>query len=112
MFFSFTGYLYKLTDKIVKSMSLGTNGAGEQEFLKVITKPFTHLIIQVTIILDTVSKQIRDYSLLFWHQNYCYGYLLKSTRENTLKITYFIRFDGKENIRQRKCEKRVQAQRL
>ena len=41
------GFLYKLTDLIVESMSLGKSEAGEQEFLKVITTPFTHLIIQV-----------------------------------------------------------------
>ena len=42
-----TGYLYHLTNAIVKSTNLA--GGGEsQDFLKAITKPFTNLIVQVS----------------------------------------------------------------
>ncbi len=41
-----TGYLYHLTSAIVNSANL-SGGGGNQEFLSVITKPFTSLIVQV-----------------------------------------------------------------
>ncbi|XP_077997253.1 sodium-dependent phosphate transport protein 2B-like [Glandiceps talaboti] len=42
-----SGYLYLLTDAIVKSLHLQTNEGASVELLKVITKPFTELVIQV-----------------------------------------------------------------
>ena len=40
------GYLYHVTTALVNSSNLAGGGA-KQEFLKVITKPFTDLIVQV-----------------------------------------------------------------
>ncbi|XP_006824138.1 sodium-dependent phosphate transport protein 2B-like [Saccoglossus kowalevskii] len=42
-----TSYLYRLTDLIVKSLHLETNEEVEVELLKVLTKPFTKLVIQI-----------------------------------------------------------------
>ena len=42
-----TGYLLHLTDAIVDSTDLA-GGQDQKEFLKVITKPFTDLIVQVS----------------------------------------------------------------
>ncbi|XP_055957166.1 sodium-dependent phosphate transport protein 2B isoform X2 [Patella vulgata] len=42
-----TGYLFHLSEVIIKSLPLETNKAAKKDLLKVITKPFTELIIQV-----------------------------------------------------------------
>ncbi|XP_070569542.1 sodium-dependent phosphate transport protein 2B-like [Ptychodera flava] len=42
-----SGYLYRLTDAIVRSMHLQTNEEVDVELLKVITKPFTELVVQI-----------------------------------------------------------------
>ncbi|KAK6180804.1 hypothetical protein SNE40_008790 [Patella caerulea] len=42
-----TGYLFHLSEAIIKSLPLETNKAAKKDLLKVITKPFTQLIIQV-----------------------------------------------------------------
>ncbi|KAH3848193.1 hypothetical protein DPMN_090552 [Dreissena polymorpha] len=42
-----TGYLEKVTNVIVDSMDLQTNMGGKRDFLNVVTKPFTSLIIQI-----------------------------------------------------------------
>ncbi|XP_045187588.2 sodium-dependent phosphate transport protein 2B-like [Mercenaria mercenaria] len=42
-----TGYLFHLSEEIKNSMHLQTNEGADQEYLKKLTKPFTHLIIQV-----------------------------------------------------------------
>ncbi len=41
------GYLYILTSYMVESMNLRNMQGSKQDLLKKLTKPFTHLIIQV-----------------------------------------------------------------
>ena len=43
----FTGYLFRLSEKLVNSMHLEETLDVNQDLLKVITKPFTTLIVQV-----------------------------------------------------------------
>ncbi len=43
-----TGYLYSVTSEIVDSTSLAEGGT-QVEFLTVLTKPLTHLVVQVCI---------------------------------------------------------------
>ncbi|XP_067686284.1 sodium-dependent phosphate transport protein 2B-like [Haliotis asinina] len=42
-----TGYLYHLTERVINSSDLHTYKAGKKDMLKVITRPFTDLIVQV-----------------------------------------------------------------
>ena len=44
---SATGYLYRLTDLIISSLELKGNKAFKKDLLKVITKPFTSMVIQL-----------------------------------------------------------------
>lgn len=57
-----TGYLEKLSGVIVDSMNLQTNKAGKVDFLKVITKPFTKLIIQIDkkVIENIATGKLKD----------------------------------------------------
>ena len=52
-----TGYLYRLTTAIVEGCNL-SGGAGKQEFLSVLTKPFTSLIIMVSTTLYYWGKKL------------------------------------------------------
>ena len=51
----FSGYLYILSDKIVNSINMNQDFE-KQEFLKKITKPFTNLIIIVSMSPDMFSE--------------------------------------------------------
>ncbi|KAK6180805.1 hypothetical protein SNE40_008791 [Patella caerulea] len=54
-----TGYLFHLSEAIIKSLPLETNKAAKKDLLKVITKPFTQLIIQVdsNVITDIATNK-------------------------------------------------------
>lgn len=60
-----TGYLERLSGAIVDSMDLQTNKEANVNFLKVITKPFTNLIIQVDkkVIEKIAMGKIKDDSV-------------------------------------------------
>lgn len=45
-----TGYLYELSKLVVDSMHLQTYEDANKDLLKAITKPFTKLIVEVSII--------------------------------------------------------------
>ncbi|XP_053384148.1 sodium-dependent phosphate transport protein 2B-like [Mercenaria mercenaria] len=56
-----TGYLFHLSELITNSMHLQTNKAANLEFLKKLTKPFTHLIIQVDKkVIEQIAQGIPD----------------------------------------------------
>ncbi|XP_077997328.1 sodium-dependent phosphate transport protein 2A-like [Glandiceps talaboti] len=54
-----TGYLYRMTGAIIDSMNLQTNEEADVELLKVITKPFTSLVIEVDkgVIKDIAANE-------------------------------------------------------
>lgn len=61
--FCVSGYLYRLSEAIVDSMNLKETLDVDKDLLKVITKPFTELIIQVTGLFFNNLRLISDYLL-------------------------------------------------
>lgn len=53
-FFNLTGYLYELSKLVVDSMHLQTYEDANKDLLKAITKPFTKLIVEVSIIHNLI----------------------------------------------------------
>ena len=60
-----SGYLYRLSDVIVRSLNLSPNEDVDIELLKVITKPFTSLIVQVRPLTQIRKVKIPNISYHF-----------------------------------------------
>lgn len=66
LFSIFVGYLEKLTGALTKSFEGSSFKGGKQDFLKVITKPLTKLIVEVSYLMWACKvlpgNQIQNYN--------------------------------------------------
>ncbi|XP_033114765.1 sodium-dependent phosphate transport protein 2A-like [Anneissia japonica] len=86
-----TGYLYHLTNWIVEQFNIQSNEAANVELLKVITKPFTKMIIQIdSKVLNKISTgelQAKETSLLKkWCEKMMMPVELNTTTVNTTDL--------------------------
>ena len=70
--FKFSGYLEKLTSLLTRSIKGSSFKGGKQDFLKVITKPLTELVVQVNTCL-TVEVLAWCKELIFIYINFKVG---------------------------------------
>lgn len=81
-----SGYLFRLTTVIINAMNLETNEAAKKDLLKVVTKPFTSLIIQLDKkIITNIALGKKEYEGRSLIKTSCSSYTNKTTNE-TVKI--------------------------
>lgn len=88
----FSGYLYILSEKIVNSINMKQDFE-KQEFLKKITKPFTNLIIIVSMSPEMfnelrfyVIKLFTNLTIIVCHKNVYQAFMLSSKPFTNLLI--------------------------